>query len=164
VTILVCEHGLIKIRGRRFFKFAWSDVAYFEGTTAFEGELLGKIRREDGSSVSFEKHVPGCRRKLNDLARRQVWQCRFPTDLAKYERGEFVEYGQLGVSKEGLFANGHLLTWSEIARLRIESGDLLTVRRRGSFFHWFSKRTRKIPNFYILRHFIELHAAIEHES
>jgi hypothetical protein len=161
LTVLVFQHGLVKIRGRRIDVFVWSEVQYLEGVFDDVGECPGKINRHDGRTLAFKELDPGSRRKLDELARREVWERQFSWAEEKYLCGETVRFGPLGVNKLGLEKHGKILAWEEIARIKVELPDLFIVRRRGSFFYWFSKRIGNMPNFFILRHFIEKHAIID---
>ena len=164
LTVLVFHGGLVQIRGKRSDVFAWTDVALFEAANIDEA-APGWLRCRDGKIFAFKQLDPGTLRKLEDLARREVWQRHFPDALKKYEDGGIVEYGQLGVSKEGLVQNGMILAWAQIARIKVESPGRLVVRRRGSLFsYWFAKRIRKMPNFFIMRHFIEQNKTLEFET
>lgn len=163
LIVLVFQGGLAKIRGRRIEEFAWVNVAaYFEGYVEDNGIVVpGRIKRQDGRVLAFKDLEPGSQRKLDQLARREVWKTLYPVANKEYEAGGTVDYGPLGVCKTGLVRMSKTLAWEQIARIRVELPDLMIVRRRGSLFLWFTKRIRTIPNFFILKHFIELHVTIE---
>ena len=162
LIVLRFEQGLVELRGRRVWVFAWWDVSYFEAEMDFEGDNLGHIQRSDGRRMSLNQMGTNSWSKLMGLARERVWQHRFPIALGQYNSGEVVKFGQLGVSKTGLVKKGHQLKWEDIARIRIEK-RLLTVRQHGSIFHWYSRSIYKIPDFLILRHFLELNVVIQVE-
>jgi hypothetical protein len=170
-TILLFEGGIVRYRFGRIHVFPWPDIKEIYLYEAALPEMRNDLQfnkgeapilvHRNGSKVDFASLSEDKRRKLDLYVLQEVRQHLRPSMLETYEDGEVVQFGPLGISKSGLVRGTNTIAWADIARLYIDLRKNLCIVRKGSVFRWFSKPIWRIPNFYLLREFIERHFPME---
>jgi hypothetical protein len=76
-----------------------------------------------------------------------------PPIRIKYQNGDMVSFGRLGVSLKGLHYAKHVLDWRDIERVRIHEG-YFTVSRGGKWLRWCKIEASSIPNLGVFLMFV----------
>jgi hypothetical protein len=72
----------------------------------------------------------------------------FPKYAASINSGQRVNFGILGLDRNGMYFNNKSLTWQEIKAVKISQG-IISVKKDGGWFNWATVTVAQIPNFWV---------------
>lgn len=155
IAAAVFDNGVASFDRKGVRAVAWSDVTHvyqhivrqyvngvYTGThyTYTLDTRLGRIKF-DGRY----RNVEGLGKEIQ----RRVTQTMAGRAIAAYESGQRVDFGPVCVDKAGLHSRGKSLPWSEVQRVKIDSG-FVSVAKQGKWLNWTSAPVHTIPNFFVL--------------
>jgi hypothetical protein len=76
-----------------------------------------------------------------------------PQVRLKYDSGEMVTFGRLGLNKEGLHQKKNKLGWEDIQGVKVSEG-YLTVNKQGKWLRWRNIEASSVPNLHVFLIFV----------
>lgn len=107
-----------------------------------------EVERADGTKTRFTPAVADYL-QLAEMVQCGTFAVLWPKLLATLGRGEFVAFGDLAATAEGLRQGGKLLLWSEIKEVTV-AHKMVTFKKAGSWRTWWIKEISQVPNLHVL--------------
>jgi len=156
LRVLIFPEGLVRLwRGDGQALF-WDEVDKIwrkktEGhwARAWQGALIVKVQRNDGSTIEFDDSLPHLE-KLSDILQRETLPHLLPGAIETYTSGRSLDFGKLRVDRAGLRNDTEAIRWSDIQEIRVGE-DQLSVYKKGKWSRWCQTPVAEIPNPHVLR-------------
>ncbi len=102
----------------------------------------------DGRTYVFDSHVSRVG-GLGKAIEQHTLQRMLPRAQEAFNQGETVRFAHLGVSKAGLSRGEAVLSWDQVADVKLHNG-WLTVHQKGQRRPWINLSASKVPNLVLL--------------
>jgi hypothetical protein len=106
---------------------------------------LYTLELNDGTRIKYSNYRLQKVEKLGSAIMDQTSQVIFPRAMKQFEKGKVVDFGPLGVSRDGLHYGSSLLEWEDVEGVKIHEG-YITMRKRGKWLRWCNIAASSIPN------------------
>jgi hypothetical protein len=156
LKVILHEGGLLQIKRNGELVIPWEDIEYvwqqitehytngvYTGTT-----YVYTLQLYDGIKLKYTNNMFSNVQKLGEAILHETSQTLYPKALARFNKGKTVDFGTLGVSRDGLSYGSSTLSWREIEAVKIKQG-YISVRKRGKWLNWCNIAVASIPNLYV---------------
>jgi hypothetical protein len=156
LRVLIFPEGLVRLWKEDAQALFWDEVdklwkkkSQGHWARAWQGALIVKIQRNDGSSIEFDDSLPQLD-KLSDILHRQTLPHLLPGAIEAYASGQSLDFGKLRVDRAGLKNETDVIRWSDIQEIKV-GDDQLSVYKKGKWSRWCQTPVAEIPNAHVLR-------------
>jgi hypothetical protein len=123
--LYICSDGLLKIYKKKDEAARWDEIKEYY----VKGNNVSRIVKADESEITFLSILMD--RNINALISKEVTDRLLPEVQARYERGEVVRFGDVEVSRKGIYRpgkltvswRGELTPWDEIGEIKLKRGQ-----------------------------------------
>ncbi len=155
LRVYLFEGGLVRAHRKNFLVVPWDDVEFvWQSITEhyYNGAYTGttyhySLQLYDGAYVKLGNNLKGIK-DLGEEVMHQTSQALHPKLMTRYNKGKVVDFGKLGISKDGLHYGDSFLKWKEIDAVKIQQGAI-SVSKRGKWFNWCNIAASQVPNLWV---------------
>ena len=126
--------------------FRWDDVTEVYASPVYRNTTRGyrsnrivswiyTVHRDDGKKVRISglEGVGGLGRIIQSEVSKRV----LPQAVDAYQAGSDVQFGpRLGLSQQGICVGAEVLPWADVARIRLDQDNAVTILQRGKRMPW----------------------------
>ena len=91
---------------------------------------------------------------LGETIQREVTARILPRYWEAYNQGKALQFGALGLSKEGISKGRQVLAWDQIEEVKLERGSIVIKKEAGKL-PWASITASSTPNLFVLTSMLE---------
>jgi hypothetical protein len=153
LRVYVFTEGLVQVKGHKSTVVRWDQVktmwqkvnvrfisSFYIGTVH-----AYTLQRDDGKKFTFNDGLRNVQ-VLGGTLIQEVNSRLLPDVIAKYNAGEHVTFGKLGVSIHGINIGEEIVLWNQVKGVKVEKGAL-AIYKDGEQLNWPTVKAAKIPNF-----------------
>lgn len=118
-----------------------------------------RVNLRDGTKLVLDNRMRDVE-SLGTAVVRGSTRALLPRYVAALEAGQRLDFGPLGLDRQGLYAGSKSLSWQEIKAVKLEQG-ILSVAKEGKWLSWSRATVPQIPNFYVLMTLLERFTTVE---
>ena len=160
-SVGIYNDGVVRKRGDNVEMIRWDEmVESSQNLYTFRLNFIPIYKREeyrvktqDGTTHLFRGSIPDAKR-LGGILHTQVARQVLPEMIERYNAGETITFGKVGVNKEGLHQGNKSLAWSDMKGMTMRNGQL-TFKKEGKWLSWGSMQINNTPNFVALLDLLE---------
>jgi len=123
--LYICSDGLLKIYKKNDEAIRWDEVKEYY----LKGSKVSRLFKADEGEITLPPLLMN--RDINALISKEVTDRLLPEALADYERGDVVRFGEIEVSRKGIYRPGKLTPswrgewtpWNEIGEVKLKRGQ-----------------------------------------
>ena len=114
-----------------------------------------RLLRDDDKTLNFDRtrwnrHTPQQRHALCEVIEREVVRVHLPALLEQFDRGEWLIFGPLHVSRTGLGTKEQVISWEEVANFEVGE-TMVSITQREQALNWYFAYVPDLPNVCLLR-------------
>jgi hypothetical protein len=159
VQVLVYRDGLAHIKGGQCTSRRWEeiDAVYRNWTEQYEHRTPPNctVVFQGGDVWALDSRRLAGFDRLASLIEQETTSRMFPIAEAELKAGASVEFGPLTVGPEGVIKRAKVLSWGDIAEIKMDKGDLAVVEK-DKWLSWCKVPLSKVAN---LQVFLRLEGA-----
>jgi hypothetical protein len=156
LKVVLHEGGLVHFhRGKRRL-IPWEDILSVKQAITevyHNGGYVGTnyhytLVLHDATKIVYTSNQFRKLEKLGNEIMEKTTEVILPLAIRAYKKGEVVDFGPLGVSRDGLHYGKSLLDWDAIKGVKIKEG-YISVSKRGKWLNWCNISAASIPNLHV---------------
>ncbi len=161
LKVILFEDGLVRAKRGQVAVIPWEEIEFvWQAVTEhyYNGIHTGTtyeytVQLYDGTTVKFGNNLKGIEHLGKEILH-ETSQVLYPKLMARYNKGKVADFGDLGISEEGLYYGDSVLEWDEIDAVQVQGG-YISVSKRGKWFNWCNIAASKVPNLWVFMSMVD---------
>lgn len=161
LRVEVFEQGVVYTTAKGVVPLRWTEItSIFQQITKVRVNLIPvrtiyryTLVTNQGQKHVFTSGIKGIP-KLGQELQQRVTAVLMPIYTAAYNRGEWLQFGKLSLSKMGLSNGKETIGWNEVTGAALSNG-YVTIRRQGKRLAWKTLAAQSVPNLVVLLNIID---------
>ena len=156
---LVYPDGFIHVRGGRVNAFRWDEIAEvyqsMQRTHRFgrAAQKIYMVKDATGKKSVLTGELAGIA-ALGETIQREVTARMLPRCWEEYNQGKTLQFGALGISKEGISKGKEIQPWDQVEEVRLEWGSIV-VKKNDKKLPWASITASSTPNLFVFTSMVD---------
>jgi hypothetical protein len=165
LRVLVFPDGLVHIRGGRANVFRWDEITQVYQSlqkTHRAGRAIQRIytvKNAAGKKSVLTGELAGIA-ALGETVQREITARLLPRSWEDYNAGRTLNFGKLGLSKEGIRKGKEVLPWDQVESVKLDMGSIV-IKKEGGRLSWASITARSTPNLFVFLSMVDKIVGLE---
>jgi hypothetical protein len=138
LRVYICSSGLLHIDGKKQTAIRWDEIKEIY----CEGDKIQRVVKTDGSTFADLRLLSNIY-EMSAIIEDEFITQQLSAALAKYKRGETVEFGNIQVNRYGIVDLDDAVTWEQLEDIHLKK-DVLSVKYEGEWHTWYGKFSMKM--------------------